>query len=187
MAPETSKPPTPGAFQSPSISTTRAAHETGQHLHKIDCYSKLDEMAIPRWRVKSAPFRAGGHEWQLLYYPNGDDAPRKGRICVDLVITHDRWWNRLFSGFPLGVTVAYKISILVGDGNQEFSCSHGPICFIRRYLRAGALDVVAAEELRSAMASTKSDSIVLRINDEHLSMCAKHVAPKHRRHLDCAC
>ncbi|OEL16935.1 hypothetical protein BAE44_0022047 [Dichanthelium oligosanthes] len=146
-----------------SFSSTRVRHDTGVHLHRIDRYSKVDGMALPGECIDSAPFRAGGHEWQLLYYPNGaNDYSRSshGRVSVDLRLRPGPWWRLFYD--PQDVTAAYTVSVLDADGNQVVSKAVKPHRFGSCWSRAGIEDVATAEKLRSALQGVKEDGLIVR-------------------------
>ncbi|RLM48909.1 BTB/POZ and MATH domain-containing protein 2-like [Panicum miliaceum] len=145
-----------GAREALSFSSTRLRQHTGAHLHRIDRYSAVDAVALAGQRVESAPFRLGGHEWQLHFYPRGvlatSDAAGAGRVSVDLMLrrARDPWW-RLLPALREDVTAAYRVSILDGDGNRAFGAAVGPRRFRGSWSSAGAEDVATVEELRAAL------------------------------------
>ncbi|CAN6373236.1 unnamed protein product [Urochloa humidicola] len=142
-----------------SFSLTRARQDTGVHMHRIDRYSNLDSMSLPGQRVVSAPFRAGGHEWELIYYPNGGACSSGGRVAVDLRLTAGPWWRPFY--YPRDVTAAYNVSILDGDGCRAFSKAVGPHCFGSRWSCSGVKEVATVHELRSTLRSRKNDDALV--------------------------
>ncbi|CAL4979187.1 unnamed protein product [Urochloa decumbens] len=146
-----------------SFSSTRARQDTGVHVHRIDRYSNLDTMSLPGQRVESRPFSAGGHEWKLVYYPNGGAGSRGGgHVAVDLMLTAGPWWRLFYR--PSDVTAAYSVSILDGDGNRAFSKAMGPHRFGSRWSSTGVKEVAKVEGLRSALRSgkNKDDGLLVR-------------------------
>ena len=73
----------PGAL---SGSATRARQATGTHLHRIDGYSLVDGAVATGKAVRSSRFLVGGHQWELLYYPNGVNHLHRGFVSVDLAL-----------------------------------------------------------------------------------------------------
>ena len=159
-----------GAQEAVSFSSTRLRQHTGTHQHRIDRYSAVDAAALAGQRIETAPFRVGGHEWRLHFYPRGvlaasdDDA---GRVSVDLILwsRRDPWWS-LIPATPSDVTAAYRVSIaLDGDGwNRAFCTAVGPHRFRGSLCSAGAMDVATVEELRAALRRGEGagDRIVVR-------------------------
>ncbi|CAL5092228.1 unnamed protein product [Urochloa decumbens] len=71
----------PGAL---SGSATRARQATGTHLHRIDGYSLVDGTVSTGTAIRSSRFHVGGHQWELLYYPNGVNHLHRGFVSVAL-------------------------------------------------------------------------------------------------------
>ena len=61
--------------------------ETGEHLFKVHGHSLITG---DNTHLTSETFRVGGHDWAILYYPNGDPSIVDGRftsVFLQLVST----------------------------------------------------------------------------------------------------
>uniref|UniRef100_A0A453T5N0 BTB domain-containing protein n=4 Tax=Triticinae TaxID=1648030 RepID=A0A453T5N0_AEGTS len=82
------KLPAMAAPQSPRIWATSSSTCTleragGAHLFRIDGYSLSKGLGKGNF-LPSATFAVGGHDWRLLFYPDGDTEARNGSISVHL-------------------------------------------------------------------------------------------------------
>lgn len=94
------------------FTSVRGREVTVTHHLRIGHYSAVDS-ALPRGKcVGSEPFRAGGHRWELCYYPNGHANSKSGGASVSLRLLDNR-----FLGTAADATAAYKVAILDGQGN----------------------------------------------------------------------
>ncbi|KAG2630826.1 BTB/POZ and MATH domain-containing protein 4-like [Panicum virgatum] len=147
----------PGAL---SGSTTRARQATGTHLHRINGYSLVDGAVATGKAVRSSRFLVGGHQWELLYYPNGVNHLHRGFVSVDLAL----------AGCGCGpepsstATASYRVSILDYAGNPVHSRIVGPRAFDRRGSTwTGVEELVATEELaKTAAFLIKDDRLNVR-------------------------
>jgi len=147
----------PGAL---SGSTTRARQATGTHLHRINGYSLLDGAVATGKAIRSSRFLVGGHQWELLYYPNGVNHLHRGFVSVDLAL----------AGCGCGpepsstATASYRVSILDYAGNPVHSRIVGPRAFDRRGSTwTGVEELVATEELaKTATFLIKDDRLNVR-------------------------
>ncbi|CAM0909176.1 unnamed protein product [Alopecurus aequalis] len=55
----------------------------GTHLFKIDGYSMYKGLGVGKW-IKSATFTVGGHDWCILFYPDGKGEDSKDWVSVYL-------------------------------------------------------------------------------------------------------
>ncbi|KAG8082028.1 hypothetical protein GUJ93_ZPchr0014g47485 [Zizania palustris] len=62
------------------VSTT----ERCQHLLRIDGYSHIKASVTAGNSIRSRPFRVGGHDWHILYYPNGNSPVASDFVSVKL-------------------------------------------------------------------------------------------------------
>ncbi|KAJ1262119.1 hypothetical protein BS78_09G083000 [Paspalum vaginatum] len=83
-----------------------AVTESGQHLLKIDGYSHTKDVPTGS-DIKSRPFRVGGHNWRISYYPNGLSSAWSGYISIFLQLTND---------VPDGVRTQHTFSLLDREG-----------------------------------------------------------------------
>uniref|UniRef100_J3LY04 BTB domain-containing protein n=1 Tax=Oryza brachyantha TaxID=4533 RepID=J3LY04_ORYBR len=104
-----------------SASAIVAAKESGQHLLKIDGYSRTKDELPTGSDVKSRPFRVGGHSWYIRYYPNSDTSENAGSISVYLALDHN---------VTKGVRARYKFSLLDRARRPSYSKSSGPDVFL---------------------------------------------------------
>ncbi|RLN29181.1 hypothetical protein C2845_PM05G01330 [Panicum miliaceum] len=146
----------PGAL---SGSATRARQATGTHLHRIDGYSLVDGTVGTGKAVRSSRFLVGGHQWELLYYPNGVNHLHRGFVSVDLTLAG--------CGEPTATataTASYRVSILDYAGNPVHSRIVGPRAFDRRRSTwTGVEELVATEELaKTAPFLVKDDRLNVR-------------------------
>lgn len=89
-----------------SASAILALTESGQHLLKIDGYSHTKDVPTGS-NIKSQPFRVGGHNWCILYYPNGLSS-----ACSDYI----SMYLELQSNVPQGVRAKHTFSLLDREG-----------------------------------------------------------------------
>ncbi|CAM0147513.1 unnamed protein product [Urochloa decumbens] len=145
----------PGAL---SGSATRARQATGTHLHRIDGYSLVDGTVATGTAIRSSQFHVGGHQWELLYYPNGVNHLHRGFVSVALSLASA-------AGEDAAATASYRVSILDYAGNPVHSRIVGPRAFDRRGSRwNGVEELVAAEELvkTAALFLVKDDRLTVR-------------------------
>ncbi|CAN6335120.1 unnamed protein product [Urochloa humidicola] len=149
----------PGAL---SGSATRARQATGTHLHRIDGYSLVDGTVSTGTAIRSSQFHVGGHQWELLYYPNGVNHLHRGFVSVSLALAG------LAGGAAADgeeATASYRVSILDYAGNPVHSRIVGPRAFDRRGSRwNGVEELVVAEELvkTAALFLVKDDRLTVR-------------------------
>nr|XP_034586812.1 BTB/POZ and MATH domain-containing protein 4-like [Setaria viridis] len=153
----------PGAL---SGSATRARQATGTHLHRIDGYSLVDGTVAAGTAIRSSRFHVGGHQWELLYYPNGVNHIHRGFVSVDLALA---------AGAGAGATASYRVSILDYAGNPVHSRIVGPLAFDRHGSRwNGVEELVATEELiKTAPFLIKDDRLNVRCDVAVLVMETK--------------
>ena len=103
----------PGAL---SGSAMRARQATGTHL--------LVDGAVGTGKaVRASRFLVGGHQWELLYYPNGVNHLHRGFVSVDLALAG-------CGPEPSATaTASYRVSILDYAGNPVHSRIVGPGTF----------------------------------------------------------
>uniref|UniRef100_A0A0E0KQU1 Uncharacterized protein n=1 Tax=Oryza punctata TaxID=4537 RepID=A0A0E0KQU1_ORYPU len=99
-----------------SASAIIAGTESGQHLLKIDGYSRTKEELPTGNIIKSRSFHAGGHSWHLLYYPNGFNSDCAECISIFLQLDYN---------IVKGVKAQYKFSLLDRAGKPTYSRSSG--------------------------------------------------------------
>lgn len=90
-----------------SASAIVAVTESGQHLLKIDGYSHTKDAVPTGSNIKSQPFRVGGYDWRILYYPNGANSSFSDYISLFL---------QLDSNVPQGVRTQHTFSLLDREG-----------------------------------------------------------------------
>ncbi|XP_048543536.1 BTB/POZ and MATH domain-containing protein 1-like [Triticum urartu] len=66
-----------------SSSTCTLERAGGAHFFRIDGYSLCKGLGKGNF-IPSATFAIGGHDWRLLFYPDGDTEARNGSISVHL-------------------------------------------------------------------------------------------------------
>ncbi|KAF0893114.1 hypothetical protein E2562_023155 [Oryza meyeriana var. granulata] len=99
-----------------SASAIIAGTESGQHLLKIDGYSRTkDELPTGR-EIKSRSFRVGGHRWFINYYPNGFNSDSADCISIFLHLDYN---------VAKGVKAWYKFSLLDRAGRPSYSRDSG--------------------------------------------------------------
>ncbi|XP_066351177.1 BTB/POZ and MATH domain-containing protein 1-like [Miscanthus floridulus] len=116
-----------------SASAIVASTESGQHLLKIDGYSRTKDVPTGS-HIQSRSFRVGGHSWHICYYPNGDNSTCSDYISIFLKLDHN---------VPQGVRAKYTFSLLDHGGKpvpgytlgseqtfRDFSWGH--LTFIKR-------------------------------------------------------
>ncbi|XP_066353519.1 BTB/POZ and MATH domain-containing protein 1-like [Miscanthus floridulus] len=89
-----------------SASAIVASTERGQHLLKIDGYSRTKDVPTGS-HIKSRSFRVGGHSWYIRYYPNGLNWTYSDYISISLHLDHN---------VPEGVRAQYTFSLLDHGG-----------------------------------------------------------------------
>ncbi|KAL5216790.1 hypothetical protein ABZP36_008191 [Zizania latifolia] len=99
-----------------SASTIVAGTESGQHLLKIDGYSRTKDDFPTGSKIMSRPFSVGGHSWHLIYYPNG--LRSEYADCVSIFFD-------VGSSGTQGVKAQYKFSLLDRAGRPSYSRSSG--------------------------------------------------------------
>jgi speckle-type POZ protein len=72
------------ARPSPSASTIVVSETTGQHVFKIEGYTRTRTMLANGEYFCSGEFRLGGHTWRLKYYPNGNSLESTSFISMRL-------------------------------------------------------------------------------------------------------
>ncbi|KAJ1269879.1 hypothetical protein BS78_06G011900 [Paspalum vaginatum] len=92
-----------------SASAIVAGTESGQHLLKIDGYSRTKEEVPTGSDIKSQSFRVGGHGWHICYYANGLNSDSSDYISVFLELDHF---------VPQGVRAQFTFSLLGHGGTK---------------------------------------------------------------------
>ncbi|WVZ49027.1 hypothetical protein U9M48_000409 [Paspalum notatum var. saurae] len=132
-----------------SASAILALTESGQHLLKIDGYSHTKDVPTGS-DIKSQPFRVGGHNWRIMYYPNGLNSNWSDYISIFL---------QLDNNVPQGVRAQHTFSLLdregkpvpyfINNGTRIFTDGWGTAALIRRdeleksqYLQDDCLTIV---------------------------------------------
>ncbi|CAN6173847.1 unnamed protein product [Urochloa humidicola] len=151
-APSSIAPP-PSNFEFTSL---RARQVTGSHLLRLDGYSAADRLVLPSIYFGSRAFSAGGHKWQLRYYPNGHSSYGKpgGAASVELRLEHRD---------DEVVMAAYRLSILDGGGNPAYGYAVGPQRFDKDSKYMHRVNVLATpEERQAALRLVEDDSLTVR-------------------------
>lgn len=94
-------------------SSVRGREVTGTHHLHIGGYSIVDSMFSNGKGIDSRPFRAGGHRWQLSYYPNGVDDTRTTSSGCRPAFTLRLLDNR-FLGRAADATAKYDVTWCTG-------------------------------------------------------------------------
>ncbi|KAL6654255.1 hypothetical protein ACP70R_007720 [Stipagrostis hirtigluma subsp. patula] len=107
---------------SSSASIVRARQEAiGTHLMRIEGYSRIDMMLPVGESIVSGKFHAGGHDWQLTYYPHGI-----GGIINPMVSANVSLVQGAFMTSSEVAKAALRVSILDRSGDPAFSCVVAP-------------------------------------------------------------
>uniref|UniRef100_A0A0D9W536 BTB domain-containing protein n=1 Tax=Leersia perrieri TaxID=77586 RepID=A0A0D9W536_9ORYZ len=105
-----------------SASTVIAGTESGQHLLKIEGYSRIKEEFPNGKEIKSRSFHVGGHSWHISYYPSGYNSDNAN--CVSIFLQLDRKVEK-------GVKANYSFSLLDRAGRPSYTLRSGePSIFI---------------------------------------------------------
>uniref|UniRef100_A0A0D9W535 BTB domain-containing protein n=1 Tax=Leersia perrieri TaxID=77586 RepID=A0A0D9W535_9ORYZ len=72
-----------------SASAIIASTESGQHLLKIDGYSRIKDELPTGNGIKSRSFQVGGHSWLIRCYPNGSHSEDSDSISIYLWLKHN--------------------------------------------------------------------------------------------------
>ncbi|CAO2149847.1 unnamed protein product [Urochloa humidicola] len=149
-----------------SFSSVRGREVTSTHTLHIANYSTVDSILPHGKCVQSKPFRAGGHRWNLEYYPNGHKDSKTGRPTVVLNLMKNR-----FLGQAADATATYDVSILDSVGNivQRHTDPGKPRLYTVQGSKGGVSgiwadieDAATAEEQKKALRQLKDDSLVVR-------------------------
>ncbi|CAN6381864.1 unnamed protein product [Urochloa humidicola] len=152
-----------------SFSSVRGHEVTSTHTLHISKYSTIDSILPHGKCVKSKPFRAGGHRWQLEYYPNGYTKSKTGGPTAVLNLMENR-----FLGRAADATATYNVSILDVDGNvvKRRAEPGKPWLHTLRGSKGGYTGIWAdivedattqtPEEQKKALRQLKEDSLVVR-------------------------
>lgn len=105
-----------------SFSSVRGREVTGTHHLHIGGYSTVDSVFSHGKGIDSRPFRAGGHRWQLSYYPNGIEDTKTTSGCRPAFAL--RLMDNRFLGSAADATAKYDVSVLDSDGDVVYRHCH---------------------------------------------------------------
>jgi speckle-type POZ protein len=128
--------------------TVTSTVSTGSHQFKINGYTQTKLLGGGR-RIKSHHFRAGGHTWRVLFYPNVGNA-----ASFDLKLSGrgKHWPDRVIARFAL----------VRRDGSEpvSFIRNFDPMDFVGR--AAEKLMVMGREELDKYVVANGDDSLTVQ-------------------------
>ncbi|CAN6204068.1 unnamed protein product [Urochloa humidicola] len=138
----------------------RARQVTGSHLLRIDGYSGADRLVLAGRYIGSRTFSAGGHKWELNYYPNGHSSRGKPGAAAAATVELRRMDRKDDDEV---VMAAYRLSILDGGGNPAYSYAVGPQRFDKDSKYMHRVNVLATpEERQAALRLVEDDSLTVR-------------------------
>ncbi|KAJ3688432.1 hypothetical protein LUZ61_017596 [Rhynchospora tenuis] len=150
------KPPSKSMAHSSAVdnitsSTATAEEVTGSHLFKIEKFSVQKLHAKGRF-LQSATFNVGGHDWSLMYYPNGNERSKKNGYASMYIAGHA----------TDNVAAYWTCSCLNQNGKQLWKVRKSSIVtFNRANNNWGYHDYIEKWLLESGV--RKDDSLVLKI------------------------
>ncbi|KAL5216209.1 hypothetical protein ABZP36_007610 [Zizania latifolia] len=151
--------------------------ESCQHLLRIDGYSHIKAGVTAGNSIRSRPFRVGGHDWHILYYPNGNSPAASDFVSVKLelgsasniptILVWDPWSR--YGHHVQTVRTQFTFSLLdqAGEPVQPYSYHYevstfsngdteGPVRFIQKAV------LERSEHLKNDRFTIRCDVTVIR-------------------------
>ncbi|KAK3119167.1 hypothetical protein QOZ80_9BG0714970 [Eleusine coracana subsp. coracana] len=92
-------------------------------LFRIDGYSTINAMVPPSTSISSGTFRAGGHKWELHYFPNGVSTFSILQPAVSVSLTLED------GGLSSDAMAGFKVSILNRAGVPAYGAAVKPCLY----------------------------------------------------------